>query len=169
MKTRLTVSSRKSTSKQSGGEIHKYSLSFDISTRFAVDREKPVIGIQTLELICWLGMIQWYQLEYLGLTAFERTTVVGMTTPLTAIAAAGVLPIRGVLKQHKRLGIAIWWSFSLLSCPSFVAQWIEHLHGKRKISGLIPGLGTPFSPEYDCSLHQEESLKRSWTIGEENI
>ena len=43
----------------------------------------------------------------LGLTAFERTTVLGATTPLTAIAAAGVLPIRGVLKQHERPGIVV--------------------------------------------------------------
>ena len=33
--------------------------------------------------------------------------------------------------------------------------------------GLFPGLGTPCFPEYDCSLHQEESLKRSWMIGED--
>ena len=59
--------------------------------------------------------------------------------------------------------------FSLLSWPSFIAQWLEHLHGKWKILDSIPGLGTPFSPEYDCSLHQEESLIRLWTIGEENI
>merc|ERR1719237_81263 len=50
---------------------------------------------------------------------------------------------------------------------SLVAQWLEHLHGKRKVLGSIPGLGTPFSPEYDYSLHQEESLKRSWMIGED--
>ena len=30
-----------------------------------------------------------------------------MTTPLTAIAAAGVLPIYGVLKQHERPGLAV--------------------------------------------------------------
>ena len=33
--------------------------------------------------------------------------------------------------------------------------------------GSIPGLGKHFSPEYDCSLHQEQSLKSSWMIGED--
>ena len=36
-----------------------------------------------------------------------------------------------------------------------------------EMSGSIPGLGTPFSPEYGYSLHQEWSLKRLWTIGKE--
>ena len=61
----------------------------------------------------------------------------------------------------------VWRSFSLLSHPSLVAQWLEHLHGKRKVLGSIPGLGKHFSPEYDCSLHQEQSLKSSWMIGED--
>ena len=56
----------------------------------------------------------------------------------------------------------------LLSHPSLVAQWLERLPRKWNILGSIPGLGKPFSPKYDCSLHQEESLKRSWMIGEEN-
>ena len=29
------------------------------------------------------------------------------------------------------------------------------------------GLGKHFSPEYECSLHQEQSLKSSWMIGED--
>ena len=49
-----------------------------------------------------------------------------------------------------------------------INEQLKHLHGKRKVLGSIPGLGKPFSPKYDCSLHQEESLKRSWMIGEEN-
>ena len=46
--------------------------------------------------------------------------------------------------------------------------WLERLHRKRKVLGTIPGLGKPFSPKYDYSLHQEETLKRSWMIGKEN-
>ena len=56
---------------------------------------------------------------------------------------------------------------SLLSCPSLVAQWLEHLHGKWKVLGSIPGLGKHFSPEYGCSLHSELPLKSLWMIGEE--
>ena len=41
------------------------------------------------------------------------------------------------------------------------------MHGKRKVLGLIPGLGKHFLPKYDCSLHQDQSLKSSWMIGEE--
>ena len=48
--------------------------------------------------------------------------------------------------------------FSLLSYPSLVAQRLEHLHGKWKVLGSIPRLGKHFSPKYDCSLHQEQSL-----------
>ena len=79
----------------------------------------------------------------------------------------------GLPPLHKTLGVktmnvqVVWRSNALLSHPSLVAQWLEHLHGKRKVLGSIPGLGTPFSPEYDYSLHQEESLKRSWMIGED--
>ena len=56
---------------------------------------------------------------------------------------------------------------NLLSYPSLVAQWLEHLHGKRKVLGSIPGLGKHFSPEYGCSLHSELPLKSLWMIGEE--
>ena len=54
-----------------------------------------------------------------------------------------------------------------MSYPSHVAQWLERLHGKRKVLGLIPGLGKHFSPKYDCSLHQEQSLKSLWMIGKD--
>ena len=37
----------------------------------------------------------------------DYTLGLGMTTPLNATSAAGVLPIRGVLKQHERPGIAM--------------------------------------------------------------
>ena len=73
----------------------------------------------------------------------------------------------GVLNQHKWPGIVVWQSFTLLSYPSLLAHWLEHLHGKPKVLGSIPGLGKPFSPKYDCSLHKEWSLKRLWMIGEE--
>ena len=34
--------------------------------------------------------------------------------------------------------------------------------------GSIPRLGKPFLPKYECSLHEQESLKRMWMIGKEN-
>ena len=58
-------------------------------------------------------------------------------------------------------------SNAMLSHPSLVAQWLEYLHGKQKVLGLIPGLGKHFSPKHDCSLHQDQSFKSSWMIGEE--
>ena len=57
--------------------------------------------------------------------------------------------------------------FSKLSYPTLVAQWLERLHGKRKVLGSIPGLGKHFLPKHDCSLHLEQSLKSSWMIGED--
>ena len=57
--------------------------------------------------------------------------------------------------------------FSLLSHPALVAQWLERLHGKRKVLGSIPGLGNHFLPKHDCSLHQEQSLKSSLMIGKD--
>ena len=59
------------------------------------------------------------------------------------------------------------WSNALLSHPSLVAQWLEHLHRKWKVLGSIPRLGKHFLPKYDCSFHQDQSLKSSWMIGEE--
>ena len=64
-------------------------------------------------------------------------------------------------------GQAMRGSHSMLNCPSLVAQWLEHLHGKRKVLGSIPRLGKHFSPEYGCSLHSELPLKSLWMIGEE--
>ena len=76
-----------------------------------------------------------------------------------------ILNIFGSWKMT-RPGIVVWISFFLLSHPSLVAQW--HLQAKRKVLGSIPRLGKPFLPKYDCSLHQELSLKRLWMIGKEN-
>ena len=39
---------------------------------------------------------------------------------------------------------AVWRSFSLLSHPSLVAQWLEHMHRKREVLGSIPRLGKHF-------------------------
>ena len=81
------------------------------------------------------------------------------------------LPFQGALARAMPVRImpiqVVWRSNALLSHPSLVAQWLEHLHGKRKVLGSIPGLGKHFSPKYDCSLHQDQSLKSSWMIGEE--
>ena len=79
----------------------------------------------------------------------------------------------GLSPLHKPVDVptaqlqVVWQSFSLLSHPSLVAQWLERLPRKWKVLGSIPGLGKHFSPEYDCSLHQEQSLKSSWMIGED--
>ena len=57
----------------------------------------------------------------------------------------------GLPPLHKTLGVktmnvqVVWRSNALLSHPSLVAQWLEHLHGKWKVSGSIPGLGKPFA------------------------
>ena len=48
-----------------------------------------------------------------------------------------------------------------------MTQWLEHLQGKRKVLGSIPRLGKHFSPKYECSWHQEQSLKSLWMIGED--
>ena len=54
-----------------------------------------------------------------------------------------------------------------LLIQKLVAQWLERLHGKRKVLGSIAGLGKHFVPKYDCSLHQEQSLKSLWMIGKD--
>ena len=52
-------------------------------------------------------------------------------------------------------------------CSDPNSEWLERLQGKQKVLGSIPGLGQHFWPKYDCSLHQEQSLKSSWMIGED--
>ena len=52
-------------------------------------------------------------------------------------------------------------------CSDPNSEWLERLQGKQKVLGSIPGLGQHFWPKYDCSLHQEQSLKSSWMISED--
>ena len=81
------------------------------------------------------------------------------------------LPFLGAIAKSMPVCIVpsnvMWRSYSLLSYPSLIAQWLEHLHGKQKVLVSIPGLGKHFLPEYGCSLHSELPLKSLWMIGKE--